>query len=190
MRLELTIGDSHLVRFPVERRLAPSLDLLRKIAPEQDHIAYLIESFKLDVSVSGIRDEAMQGMMAHIAECDWSGAQNEKDTELNDIQADFVARATKACHQADAANNLASAALTLSVKADAKGDHMASVLQAQADSLMTKAARRLVQAHMRIEEANGVADAIDHAKNTALGLIDANTMMEQMCEAQLRSRKR
>jgi hypothetical protein len=185
MRLELTVGDCHLVRFPVERRQKPSLQLLHDIAPREDHVTYVIESFCLKVSIANIRNEAMQGMTSHIATHNWPDAREEMDAELADILEGFVTRAIEACIEADKANHIATTALTFSIDADAKGDIMASVLRAQADTLTTKAARRLVKAHMRIEEANGIADAIDYEKRAKqTGLLDTQAAGEWLCEAQ------
>jgi hypothetical protein len=48
MRIELLPGLTNVIRFPVERRARPTLDLLREIAPDPREVGNVAEAFGLD----------------------------------------------------------------------------------------------------------------------------------------------
>lgn len=56
MRIELLPGLTNGIRFPVERRARPTLELLRKTAPDPREVGSAIEAFGLDDPTMGLRD--------------------------------------------------------------------------------------------------------------------------------------
>jgi hypothetical protein len=66
MRIELMPGMTNVVRFPLERRVEPSLDLLWEIAPDRREVELVAESFDLDHRLGGTRHEADRAMAEHI----------------------------------------------------------------------------------------------------------------------------
>jgi hypothetical protein len=48
MRVEACNGTSNVVRFPIERRAQPTLELLREIAPDPREVDLVIETFGID----------------------------------------------------------------------------------------------------------------------------------------------
>jgi hypothetical protein len=58
MRIELLPGLTNVIRFPVERRARPTLDLLREIAPDPCEVGNVAEAFGLDNPTVGLRDGA------------------------------------------------------------------------------------------------------------------------------------
>lgn len=60
MRIELSPGCSNVIRFPVEERAKPSLDLLRDIVPDLREICLVAEAFGLEEPAFDIRGEADQ----------------------------------------------------------------------------------------------------------------------------------
>jgi hypothetical protein len=66
MRVELMPGMTNVVRFPLERRIEPSLDLLWEIAPDRREVELVAESFDLDHRLGGTRHEADRAMAEHI----------------------------------------------------------------------------------------------------------------------------
>ena len=67
MRIALMAGTTNVLRFPVEQRAKPSLDLLRDIAPDLREISLVAEAFGLDEPSGGIRDEADRKTAERIA---------------------------------------------------------------------------------------------------------------------------
>ena len=67
MRIELSPGCSNVIRFPVEERAKPSLDLLRDIAPDLREVCLVAEAFGLEEPAVDIRGEADRAMAEKIA---------------------------------------------------------------------------------------------------------------------------
>ena len=61
MRIELTPGMTNVVRFPIERRAKPSMDLVRDIAPDSREVSLVIELFGFDDDIDGLRDARRPG---------------------------------------------------------------------------------------------------------------------------------
>ena len=66
MRIELLPGLTNVIRFPVERRAPPTLDLLRGIAPDPREVGCAIEAFGLDDPTVGLRDAVDASTAEHI----------------------------------------------------------------------------------------------------------------------------
>ncbi len=67
MRIELTPGMTNVVRFPIERRAKPSLEVMRDIAPDSREVSLVIEAFGFEDCIDHIRDEADQDIAEYIA---------------------------------------------------------------------------------------------------------------------------
>ena len=55
MRVELLPGMTNVVRFPVERRARPTLELLRGIAPDVREVLNLAEAFGMEMPLPDLR---------------------------------------------------------------------------------------------------------------------------------------
>ena len=56
MQIEMLPGTNNVVRFPVERRGRPTMELLREIAPDVREVLAIAETFELDVPLHDLRD--------------------------------------------------------------------------------------------------------------------------------------
>jgi hypothetical protein len=65
MRVELLPGMTNVVRFPVERRARPTLELLRGIAPDVREVLNLAEAFGMEMPVPDLRERVDAASRAH-----------------------------------------------------------------------------------------------------------------------------
>ena len=68
MRIEFMPGMTNVVRFPLEVRVEPSLELLLDIAPDCREVDWLREAFDLDRCLHEARGAADLAMAEHILE--------------------------------------------------------------------------------------------------------------------------
>lgn len=68
MNIELIPGLSNVIRFPIEDRVEPSMDLLNQIGPRPDEVAAVAESFHLDEGDPDLQDATDRETALHIAE--------------------------------------------------------------------------------------------------------------------------
>ncbi len=66
MRIEFMPGMTNVVRFPLEVRVEPSLELLRDIAPDCREVDLVAEAFDLDRCLHEARGAADLAMAEHI----------------------------------------------------------------------------------------------------------------------------
>jgi hypothetical protein len=162
MKSDRLPGMTNVVRFPVERRVRPTLDLLREIAPDVRELLSVADVFGLDVPVPDLRDRAdaatAEYILIHLAGP--ARTLGALDALLDPV----VARAVAACQ---AAHDLAAAATDaqrLHLSAQTAGDARTGKLQERAEALTLKSAEALIEAHARVEEAEGVARAVGMAR--------------------------
>ncbi len=164
MRIELVTGTSNVVRFPVERRARPTLDLLREIEPDVREVLQVAESFQLPLPGVELRDAVDEEVAEHIMNHVRPEPGEARRAELDAILAPVVAKAVQACREAHDAALVATEAQEQVVRAQSEGGYWLQPLTERADTLTTEAARLLVDAHVRAEEAEGTARAIGLAK--------------------------
>ena len=160
MRIELVAGTSNVVRFPVERRACPTLDLLRDIAPDVREVLLLVESFDLAYPAHEVRHVADAEMADYVLNHVRPEPGSERQAELQDLLSPMVVRGVEACRAAHDAALAASEAQQRVVTAQTDGGYWLSPMEERAERLTTEAARLLVEAHLRAEEAEGTARAI------------------------------
>jgi hypothetical protein len=56
MRIELLSGETNVLRFPVEQRARPTLELLRDLAPDVREVLAVAEAYGLDMPVNDLQD--------------------------------------------------------------------------------------------------------------------------------------
>jgi hypothetical protein len=163
MRIEILPGTTNVVRFPVERRARPTLDLLREIAPDVREVLSVAESFGLEDPGFDLRARVDAATAEHIAN-HIAGVGERLPAALDALLDPVVARAVDACRAAhDMALDAAEAQQMLH-QAQTSGHCWAEPLQRRAEALTLKAATLLIEAHAQVEEAEGVARAIGLAR--------------------------
>lgn len=164
MRIELTPGATNVVRFPIERRAKPSMDLVRDIAPDSREISLIIDSFGFDDCIDDIRDVADQEMAEYIANNVRPEPGAKRRAELDALLQPLIEHAVSACREAHEAALAAVKAQGLVVKAQSEGGYWLAPLIEQATTRSNHAARLLIDAHVACQEAEGATRAIEIAK--------------------------
>src|ERR1700733_8235884 len=97
MRYEtLTLGGN-VIRFPVELRAKPSIDLLIDVAPESREVELIAEAFGFEAPDPEGRVKGDRAMAERIAGMDLPVDREERRAVLNGILKPLVDRAVAAC---------------------------------------------------------------------------------------------
>ena len=134
MRIERVPGQANVVRFPVERRASPTLDLLRGIAPDVREVMCLAESFVLPLPDLQARHEEDLGTADFIANhvVPEPGAMRRR--ALDELLADAVNTAIAACRAAHEASVVADEARQRLIDAQSEGGYWRQPLEQRADA--------------------------------------------------------
>jgi hypothetical protein len=165
MRIELVVGTTNVVRFPVERRARPTMDLLRDIAPDVREVLLLVESFGLSLPKGDPRQAADAEMADYIANHVRPEPGAQRQAELDALLTSVVARAVVGCRAAHEAALAATEAQQRVVDAQSQGGYWLQPMEERAEGLTATAAQCLLEAHLRSEEAGGASRAVSLAKH-------------------------
>jgi len=141
MRIELLPGMTNVVRFPVELRIRPTLEHMRDIAPDVREVLNLAEQFGMEPAFLDLREETDAATAEYIA-LQLPADGPERAAMLRDLEAPVVRRAIEACRTA----------------------RDVSVASAAADAAGERVVVLMLEAHTRVEEAEGVARAVGFAR--------------------------
>lgn len=165
MSIELLPGMTNVVRFPLERRVAPSMALVFAIAPDCREVERVGEAFRLELPPHDLHRLVDAETAAYVAANILVLAPAERGPALDALLRPVEAEAVEACRHADRAGKRAVAAQERLVRAQAEiGGSWLLPLEEQADALTQQAAELLVLAHRRCQEARGVARAVGYAR--------------------------
>jgi hypothetical protein len=164
MSVELLSGMTNVVRFPVERRARPTLELLRGIAPDVREVMNMAEAFGMERPLPELRERADIATAEHIANQMPAGGV-ERERLLGEMLDPIIAAAIASCRVAHDAWLEAAAAEEVLVRARQAGHFPGEALEERAAALARRAAERLLVAHTRTEEAEGVARAVGFARS-------------------------
>jgi hypothetical protein len=163
MRIELLPGLTNVVRFPIERRVGPTLQVLRDIAPDVRELMSIAHAFGLATPVTDLRDrtdaETAEHILNHVPE---TGA--KRQVALDALLEAVVARAVGACRAAHDLSLETTYAHQAMVRAQMYWRPGVPPLQERAEALTLTTVKMLVEAHARVEEAEGVARAVGIAQ--------------------------
>jgi hypothetical protein len=166
MRYEtLTLGGN-VIRFPVELRAKPSIDLLVDVAPDSREVELIAEAFGFDAPDPEGRAKADRAMAERVAEMamDLPVDREERRAALNAILKPLVDRAVAACAEARQASLRSEADNEKFAKAQMDDGYWLAPLQEAADYWAVEAARLQIAAHEAAQTAHGAGRAIDFAK--------------------------
>jgi hypothetical protein len=165
MTIELLPGTTNVLRFPTEERARPTLDLLREIAPDPQEVSLIAEGYGLDMPSHDFRHRIDAEAAEHILN-NVEREPGEAGAEaLRQLLAPLVEGAVQACREARRAAGVAAEARDRLGAASAAGGYWLEPLEARAAALSRQAAELMVVAHMRSEEAEGVARAVSLARS-------------------------
>lgn len=140
MRIELLPGMTNVVRFPIELRTRPTLEHMRDIAPDVREVLNLAEQFGMEPPFPDLREQTDRTTAEYIA-LQLPADGPERAAMLRDLEEPVVRRAIEACRAA----------------------RDASVASA-AEPAWERAVVLTLEAHARVEEAEGVARAVAFAR--------------------------
>ena len=100
MRYETMTLGSNVIRFPVELRAKPSIDLLIEVAPDSREVELIAEAFGFDAPDPDGRSKADRAMAETIAKTDLPADPKERRAALNAMLKPLVDRAVAACGEA------------------------------------------------------------------------------------------
>ncbi|HZZ22595.1 MAG TPA: hypothetical protein VFE60_08500 [Roseiarcus sp.] len=166
MRYEtLTLGGN-VIRFPVELRAKPSIDLLIDVAPDSREVELIAEAFGFDPPDPEERAKADRVMAERIAAMamDLPVDREQRRAALNAILKPFVDRAVAACAEARQASLRSDAENEKFAKAQIEGGYWLAPLKEAADYWAVEAARLQIVAHEATQTAHGAGRAIELAK--------------------------
>lgn len=164
MRIELLPGLTNVIRFPVERRARPTLDLLREIAPDAREVSSAVEAFGLNDPTLGLRDAVDFSTAEYILNHVCAEPGPKRQAALEGLLFPVVEQAIFACRKAHDAAVAAGEAQQTLLYAQTEGGFWLDPLAATAEDLTDVAVDLLVEAHRKAEEAEGVARAVGLAK--------------------------
>src|SRR5271163_4750615 len=164
MRYETMSLGSNVIRFPVELRAKPSIDLLIKVAPDSREVELIAEAFGFEAPDPEGRAKADRAMAERIAAMDLPVDREERRAALKAILKPLVDRAVAACAQARQASLRSDAGNEKFVKAQIEGGYWLAPLKEIADYWAVEAARLQIVAHEAAQTAHGAGRAIEFAK--------------------------
>lgn len=163
MRVEVMAGTKNVLRFPVERRARPTLDLLYEIAPDDRVVGNVANAFSLDMAPPDYRDLADADAAEYIAR-QLPVAGPVRESMLGELLAPVVAEAVAACRAAYDAASVADDAEQRYLAAQVAGGFWLDPLRGRISELGLAMAELLVTAHARSEAAMGVGRAVEMAR--------------------------
>jgi hypothetical protein len=163
MRAEMLPDMTNVVRFPIERRAPPTLALLREIAPDRRMVLSIAVAFDLDVPPRDLRRRADAATAARILNHP-AGAGGTLAGVLDDLLDPVIARAIAACRAAHGLSVAAATARQVLLDAQTASHVWTRPQLERAETLTYQAAALLIEAHARVEEAEGVARAVGLAR--------------------------
>jgi hypothetical protein len=164
MRYEtLTLGGN-VIRFPVELRAKPSIDLLVDVAPDSREVELIAEAFGFDGPDPEGRGKADRAMAETIATMDLPADRQERRSALNAILKPLVDRAVAACARARQASLRSDEDNEKFASAQVEGGYWLEPLKEAADYWAVEAARLQIVAHEAAQAAHGAGRAIEFAK--------------------------
>ena len=163
MHIELLPGLDNVIRFPVERRARPTLELLRGMAPDSREVSLVALSFGLDEPPFDLRDTADRQTAEYIL--------NEVPPEpgagrmavLQGMLDGVVTEAVEACRASHDASLAMAALRERAAEAKAAGSLWATQLGERADAQALRWAELVVLAQARCLEAEGASHAVECA---------------------------
>ncbi len=129
MRIEFMPGMTNVVRFPLEVRVEPSLELLRDIAPDCREVDLVAEAFDLDRCLHEARGAADLAMAEHILNNVPPERGARRRLALDGLLQPLIGRAVDACRLAHRAGEVAWRANQRLVEAQIEGGYWIDALK-------------------------------------------------------------
>jgi len=155
---------SVVVRFPLELRAEPSMDLIHEIEPDAREVQLVAECFGLEAPMLDLCDRVDAETARLIAEQVLPLSCEEQRRALVELLHPVVVAAVEACGVADGMSRRSASAAGDLLHAQASGGYWLAALEERSNARMTDAAALLIVAHCRCQEAHGVSRAVGMAR--------------------------
>jgi len=165
MNVEMLPGLANVVRFPIELRVAPSMEVIYEIEPDCREVFQIAESFKLELPDPDLANQVDAETAIYIAEHVLPLTPSEQKAALGELLDPVVKRAVHACRFMDRVSKQSLQAELALLQAQTEGGcyHLPS-LEEKANALSNQAAELLIMAYARCREAHGACRAISMAQ--------------------------
>ena len=163
MTYEVLDGTTNVVRFPIEERARPSIELMRDIRPDVRVLLANAETFGFEAPSPMLRSLADRETACHI-EASMSQGELPSAEFVADLVEPLVLRAVTASRDAIKASRDTEAAQLLANAALLGGHSDAEWLQQRADAAAQRTVEMGLIAHSFAEEVEGASRAIDLAR--------------------------
>lgn len=163
MLTELLQGQTNVFRFPTERRAPATLDLLYNLLPDVRDVMNVAEAFDLGLPGIELRDAVDAETAEYILNSVTTERGERRRQVLDDLLNPLLTDAVGACRLAQDKSAAANEIQLRLTQATKRGDWTGS-LEEHALIAAIAAAEALVAAHVKAEEAQGVARAVGLAK--------------------------
>ncbi len=165
MNVEMLPGLDNVVRFPIELRVAPSMEVIYEIEPDCREVFQVAESFKLELPDPDLANQVDAETAIYIAEQIRPLTPAEQKAALGELLDPVVRRAVHACRFMDRVSKQSVQAELALLQAQTEGGcyHLPS-LEEKANALSNQAAELLILAYARCREAHGAYRAISMAQ--------------------------
>ena len=161
MRYEvLSLLGSNVIRFPVELRAKPSIDLIYEIEPDVRDVMLIAEAFGFEQPDLDARDDADRAMAERIAGMVLPEDPPERRKILNELLKPFIEGAVAACAQARRAAARSDETGQKLAAARMEGGYWLAPLEEAADGAAVEMARTRIEAYEAAGRAHGAARAI------------------------------
>ncbi len=164
MPTDVKSGASNVVRFPVEEVGRPTLDLMRALAPDLRTIDMVAHAYGLELPEPEFRDrvdaEAAEHILNHI-EGEPGAHRTQQLTALLEPVVKAAVEAARASRRAWGAVGEGRRQLA---QAKSESGFWLQALEERLDAQERQAAEATIEAHLRAEEAEGVARAVSLAR--------------------------
>ena len=158
MRIQFMTGDVSLIRFPIERRLRASEEMLHDIRPDVREIFQLVEAFELEPLDLGVQDRAGKQMAGYLVQL--SDGDLRRGAALGALKDELLREAVAVCAEAARAFELAGEAAQKLRDATMSGGSYLRVFQERSAALTFAGVKAMIRAHIAVERTLGALRAI------------------------------
>lgn len=164
MASELLPGTANVLRFPIEERGRPTLELMRILTPDVRTLDLLAEGYGLELPASDFRDrvdsEAAEYVLNHVDPTPGP----RRSAQLQAMLDPLVVKAVETARAARRAWAVVGEGRRQAAYARRAGGIWVQPLEERLNENERRAAKASLEAHLRAEEAEGVARAVNLAR--------------------------
>ena len=165
MATDLLPGTSNVLRFPTEERARPTLELMRNLAPDVRSVDMLSAAYGLELPPTDFRDRVDAEAAEHIVNSVEPRPGPQRTAQLRALLEPVMVAAVDAARGSLRAWSLVGEGRRQLVQAKREGGFRLEALAERLDAQERQAAEVTIAAHLRAEEAEGVARAVSLARS-------------------------